>query len=130
MIHNLTYILQADAKDIFYQLESRLSLVGIQTRHLRSSDKYSYFEASWDDAEVPDPHLKGSRSRNAGAKPKQLIYNGEPVTCGSIFQLRNVKNLSDAEIGMIFDVSESTIARRRKKHLSDGSFYKDSTIIF
>lgn len=130
MIHNLTYILQADDKDIFHQLESRLYLVGIQTRHLKSSDKYSYFELSWDDTDIPSLHKKNNHSRNAGAKPKQLLYNGNPATCGFIFQLRNVKNLSDAEIGMIFDVSESTIARRRKKHLSEGTFYEDSSIIF
>lgn len=130
MIHNLTYILQSDDKDIFHQLESRLSLVGIQTRHLKSSDKYSYLELSWDDADIPTPHLRNSNSKNAGAKPKQLVYDGKPVSCGIIYELRHTKNLSDAEIGLIFDVSESTIARRRKKHLSEGSFYEDSDIIF
>ncbi|MCM1219308.1 MAG: hypothetical protein NC548_32920 [Lachnospiraceae bacterium] len=75
-------------------------------------------------------HLGKSGSKKAGAKPKQLIYNGEPVTCGFVFQLRNVKNLSDAEIGLIFDISESTIARRRKKHSAEGSFYAGSTVIF
>lgn len=130
MIQNLIYILQSEDKDIFHQFESRLSLVGIQTRHLKSSDKYSYFEASWDDANVPTLHLRNSNSKNAGAKPKQLVHDGKPVSCGFIYTLRHTKNLSDAEIGLIFDVSESTIARRRKRHLSDGSFYENSNIIF
>lgn len=130
MIRKLTYAIYSDDADILQQFEDRLLLVGIQVKHIRSSDKYHYFDASWDDTDIPDLHIKGSRSRNAGAKPKQLLYNGNPATCGFIFQLRNVKNLSDAEIGMIFDVSESTIARRRKRHLSEGSFYENSTIIF
>lgn len=130
MIHTLTYILQSNDADQLHQFESRLALVGIQTKHLKSSDKYSYLEASWDDADNLNQPFKNSRSKNAGAKPKQLIYNGSPVTCSFVFQLRNDKNLSDAEIGMIFDVSESTIARRRKKHLSDGNFCEGSKVIF
>lgn len=130
MLHKISYAVMSDDTDILQQFESRLAIVGIQVKHLKSSDRYSYFEASWDDADNPIPPLKTSRSSNAGAKPKPLIYNGSPATCGFVFQLRNDKNLSDAEIGLIFDVSESTISRRRKKHLSEGTFYADSKIIF
>lgn len=130
MLHKISYAVMSDDTDILQQFESRLAIVGIQVNLIKSSDRYSYFEASWDDADIPCQPFKNSRSRNAGAKPKQLIYNGSPVTCGFVFQLRNNKNLSDAEIGLIFDVSESTISRRRKKHLSDGNFYKDSSTIF
>lgn len=130
MLHNLTYILNSENQEILRLFEAKLSLVGIHTKHIKSSDRYHYFEASWDDTDILDRHLKNSRSQNAGAKPKQLLYNGNPATCGFIFQLRNIKNLSDAEIGMIFDVSESTISRRRKKHLSNGDFYENSNIIF
>lgn len=130
MIHTVTYILQSNNADQLHQFESRLALVGIQINHIKSSDKYSYFEALWDDTDTPNIHIGGSRSKNAGPKPKQLTYNGSPATCGFVFQLRNGKNLSDAEIGLIFDVSESTISRRRKKHLAEGSFYEDSKIIF
>lgn len=130
MMHKLVYAVNSIDTDTLQQFSDRLSLCGIQTKQLKTSDKYSYFEAVWDDADIPKLHPKNSRSGNAGAKPKQFIYNGSPVSCGFIFQLRNVKKLSDAEIGLIFDVSESTVARRRKKHLSDGSFYEGSTILF
>ncbi len=131
MVHKITYAVNLNDTDVLQQFEYILSLVGIQTKQLKGSDnKYGYFEASWDDADNPNQDLRKSGSKNAGAKPKQLIYNGEPVTCGFIFQLRNMKNLSDAEIGLIFDISESTISRRRKKHSSEGSFYEGSNIIF
>lgn len=130
MIYKLIYAVNSDNKNIIQQFENRLSIANIYTKQLKSSDKYSYFEASWDDANVPTLHLRNSNSKNAGAKPKQLVHDGKPVSCGFIYTLRHTKNLSDAEIGLIFDVSESTIARRRKRHLSDGSFYENSNIIF
>lgn len=130
MIQSFTYFVDSKNFEIQKRFEARLSLVGIQTKQLNSSDKYCYFEAVWDDADIPEIHIKSNRSRNAGAKPKPLIYNGEPATCGFIYKLRGEKNLSDAEIGMIFDVSESTIARRRKKHLANGNFYDGSKVIF
>ena len=49
---------------------------------------------------------------------------------GTIYQLRNHKYLSDAEIGSLFDISESTVTRRRKKHISNGNFYDGSNIVF
>ncbi|MCM1222007.1 MAG: hypothetical protein NC548_46795 [Lachnospiraceae bacterium] len=128
MVHKLVYAADSNDADALGQFNDRLALSGIQTKQLNTSDRYSYFEAVWDDADIPAP--KSSHSKNAGAKPKPFIYNGKPVDCGFIYQLRNIKNLSDAEIGLIFDVSESTVARRRKKHLSDGSFYEDSTVLF
>lgn len=130
MIYKLIYAVNSGDKNILQQFENRLSLANIYTKQLKASDKYSYFEASWDDADVPKLHPQNRGSRNAGAKPKRLVHDGKTVTCGFIYELRHIKNLSDAEIGLIFDVSESTIARRRKKHLSEGSFYADSGIIF
>ena len=96
---------------------------GVQTKHLQSDSKLNYFESSWDDADSP-------AKKNPGPPSKELKYNGEAVTCGTIYQLRNKKNLSDARIGALFDMSESTITRRRKKHIANGDFYDGSTIIF
>lgn len=126
MTHRITYAVHVEDGPAMEQFSGRLSSAGVQTRHLKSSDRYSYFESSWDDADMPKAHFKGS----AGAKPKKLRYKGNPVTCGFIHMLKNEKHLSDAEIGLLFDISESTISRRRKKHLDNGSFYEGSNDIF
>lgn len=61
---------------------------------------------------------------------KQIKYNGNSVTCGTIYQLKVVKGFSDYAISALFNVSESTIWRRRKKHTENGDFYDGSTTIF
>lgn len=127
MIHKIIFATNSD-KDTLQQFQNRLLMVGVQTKHLKSETRFNYFESTWDDTVIPKLAFKGNT--NAGAKPKQLIYNGESVTCSTIYQLRNYKHLSDAEIGSLFDISESTITRRRKKHISNGDFYDGSSIIF
>lgn len=130
MLHKLNYVINSNDYDILQQFKEKLSLVGIETKPLKSSDKYCCFESSWNDSDAQNLHLKNSNSRNAGAKPKQLQYNGKPVTCGMVYQFRHTKNLSDAEIASLFDISESTVCRRRKKHISNGDFYSNSSTIF
>ena len=126
MIHTIILATNSDEESL-QQFQSRLLMVGVQTNHLKSDSKLNYFEFSWDDADSPQLS-KGNR--NAGAKPKQLTYNGELVTCSTIYQFRNTKHLSDAEIGTMLDVSESTITRRRKNHISNGEFYDGSSTNF
>ena len=130
MIQKITYVINSNDMDILQQFTDRLALVGIQTKHIKSSDKYIYCESCWSDLDTPNLQSNKHNSRNPGAKPKQLIHNAKPVDCGFIYQLKYSKNLSDAEIASLFDVSESTISRRRKKHLSDGTFYDGSDTIF
>ena len=127
MIHKIIFATNSD-DETFQQFQNVLLMVGVQINHLKSEGKLNYYESIWDDADRLE--LTSKRNTNAGAKPKQLIYNGEPVTCGTIYQLRNHKYLSDAEIGSLFDISESTITRRRKKHISNGNFYDGSSIVF
>lgn len=127
MIHKIIFATNSD-EDTLQQFQNMLLMVGIQINHLRSEGKLNYYESIWDDANSSKMASKGNV--NSGAKPKQLIYNGEPVSCGTIYQLRNYKHLSDAEIGSLFDISESTVSRRRKKHISNGNFYDGSNIAF
>lgn len=127
MIHKIIFATNSD-KDTLQQFQNRLLMVGVQTKHLKSETRFNYFESTWDDADSLE--LTKKSNKNAGAKPKQLTYNGESVTCSIIYQLRNYKHLSDAEIGSLFDISESTITRRRKKHISNGDFYDGSSIVF
>lgn len=133
MRHKIIYAIKAyvddDAKAV-QQFTDRLLLVGIQTSLIKSTEKYSYYESSWDDADVLEVPLKEHNARNAGAKPKELFYQDEPVSCGFIYLLRTQKHLSDAEIAFLFDVSESTISRRRKKHMESGDFCENSEVVF
>ena len=122
MIHTIIFAANSN-EDTLQQFQSRLLSAGIQTKHLQSDGKLNYFESSWDDADSPV-------KKNSGPQSKELTYNGEAVTCGTIYQLRNKKNLSDSRIGALFGISESTITRRRKKHVSDGDFYDGSTTVF
>ena len=128
MIQKLTCALNSNDDILIQQFTDRLLLVGIHSEKLKPSDKYCYFEITWDDSDTNLP-LKHN-IRNAGAKPKELQYNNSPATCGLIYQLRSHKHFSDAQIGAMLDVSESTICRRRKKHISDGNFYNESNTIF
>lgn len=61
---------------------------------------------------------------------KQIEYKGHSVTCGAIYQLKEVKAFSDYAIATLLNVSESTVWRRRKQHTENGDFYEGSTIIF
>ena len=130
MIQKIIYAVNSSDDNLLSQFIDRLSRAGIQTKQLESAaGKYSYFESVWNNAAEILP-LPKRNHHTAGAKPKKLQYNGKSVTCGFIYLLRTQHHLSDAEIGALLDVSESTIARRRKKHSSDGNFYADSDTIF
>lgn len=128
MIQKITCAANTTDNLMFQQLTDRMLSSGIAVNNIKTSSKYIYFDAVWDDTDMPENPRPKSGHR-AGAKPKKLIYDGKNATCGLVWQLRN-NGLSDAEIGLVLDVSESTIARRRKKHLSDGSFTENSTAIF
>lgn len=130
MIQKITCAANTTDNLIFQQLTDRMLSSGIAVNNIKTSSKYIYFDASWDDTKIPAPPAiqKPTHSR-AGAKPKKLTYDDRNVTCGLVWRLRN-DGLSDAEIGLVLDVSESTICRRRKKHLSNGSFVEGSTVIF
>lgn len=128
MIQKLTFAVNSNDDILIQNFLSRLLLANIQAKILKSSDKYSYIDITWNDSDINLP-LK-LNSRNAGAKAKILHYNNSPVTCGLIYKLRNEQHLSDAQIAALLNVSESTICRRRKKHFSDGCFYEGSKTIF
>ena len=129
MIQKITCALNTNDDILIKNFISKLLLANIQAKILKSSDKYCYLDVSWDDSNAV-LSAKKHNIRNAGAKPKELQYNNSPVTCGLVYQLRSQKHFSDAQIGAMFDVSESTICRRRKKHISDGCFYEGSKTIF
>lgn len=130
MIQKITCAANTTDNLMFQQLTDRMLSSGIAVNNIKTASKYIYFDAVWDDTDMPKPPRQKSNHNKAGAKPKKLIYDGKNATCGLVWQLRNEMHLSDAEIGLILDVSESTICRRRKKHLSDGSFVENSAVIF
>lgn len=127
MIQKITCAVNTTDHLLMQQFTDRMLLSGITTKNVKPTSKYIYFDASWDDANVPGIPI--SSHNRAGAKPRKLTYDGGDATCGLVWKLRR-EGLSDAEIGLILDASESTIARRRKKHLADGSFVEDSTAVF
>ena len=129
MVQKLTCALNSNDDILIQYFLSRLLLANIQAKILKSSDKYSYIDITWDDSDT-DLSVKKHNIRNAGAKSKELQYNNSPATCGLIYKLRNEQHLSDAQIAALLNVSESTICRRRKKHFSDGCFYEGSKTIF
>lgn len=124
----IRYIINPEDDSAMEQFIDRLQFLGIQTINMKSFDKYKCFESTWDDTENPELLLKNSR--NAGAKQKELNYNGKPVPCSSVFLLKSQKKLSSTQIANLFDVSESTISRRIKKHTEDGNFHEKSKVIF
>ena len=105
----------------------RIQSAGIQTSQIKYSESYKCFEATWD-SNISEQIT--TNPRNAGAKQKQLRYNGKTVSCGSVYLVKSQKNLSNAQIGQLFQVSESTISRRIKKHTEDGNFHEKSKVIF
>ncbi len=105
----------------------RIQSAGIQTSQIKYNESYKCFEATWDSS------VSGNATtnpRNAGAKLKQLRYNGKTVPCGSVYLAKSQKKLSNAQIGELFGVSESTISRRIKRHSADGDFHERSKVIF
>lgn len=64
------------------------------------------------------------------AHTKQIEYKGNPVVCGAIYRLKEAKGFSDYAISTLLNVSESTVWRRRKKHIKNRDYYADSTTIF
>lgn len=128
MLQKILYAIYPEDNFAVQKFMERLALAGVQTEEIESSGKYAYFESSWEDTEIPEQFLKNSR--NAGAKMKQLEYKGKSVSCGSVWQLKYYKNFSNKKIGQLFDVSESTISRRIKRHSSNGNFYENSKVIF
>lgn len=128
MLQKILYAIYPEDNFAVQKFMERLALAGVQTEEIESSGKYAYFESSWEDTEIPEQFLKNSR--NAGAKMKQLEYKGKPVACASVYLLKKQKNLSNAQIGELFEVSESTISRRIKKHSADGNFHERSKVMF
>lgn len=123
MVQTITCAVNSNNSAVLQQFIKRLSISGIKAHQGQPSEKYTYLQLIWDDADIP-------RHKNAGAKPKKLQYEGKTATCAFVYWLRNEKKLSDAEIASLYDVSESTISRRRKKHMENGCFHEDSTAIF
>ena len=130
MVQRIMYAIYPESEYTVQKFMDRLEIAGIYTNRIKSSDKYDYFESSWDDKEIPLLSVQKGNCRNAGAKMKQLEYKGKPVACGSVYFLKKQKNLSNAQIGELFQVSESTISRRIKKHSVDGNFNENSKTIF
>lgn len=128
MVHKIIFAVGSVDNSAVQKFLNRIQNVGIQTRKVKSSDSYICFQSVWDDSNIPEIFIQNPR--NAGAKLKQLRYNGKTVSCGFVYLLKCQKNLSNAEIGQIFNVSESTISRRIKKHSADGNFYENSKKIF
>ena len=92
----IRYIINPEDDSAMEQFIDRLQFLGIQTINMKSFDKYKCFESTWDDTENPELLLKNSR--NAGAKQKELNYNGKPVPCSSVFLLKSQKKLSSTQI--------------------------------
>lgn len=129
MIHTVICAVKSKNGLIVQQFLERLASAGIKATDQTPTDsKYTYFDLCWDDADTQTT-ANHPNTHRAGAKPKKLLHDGKPVTCGVVWQMRN-DGISDAVIGLVLDVSESTISRRRKKHLADGSFYRGNNTIF
>lgn len=129
MVHTVTCAIKSNDGLIVQQFVDRLAAVGIKAADQTPPDsKYTYFNLCWDDEDTQTASRHRGPHR-AGAKPKKLLYDGEQATCGLVWRLRD-GGMSDAAIGLMLDAAESTISRRRKKHMADGDFYKDSNVIF
>lgn len=128
MIQKITCAANTTDSLIFQQFADRMLLSGITVDNIKHFSKYIYFDVHWDDTDM----LKTSAANrsNAGAKPKKLTYEGNAVVCGFVWHLRNEGHLSDADIGLILGASESTICRRRKRHMENGEFFENSACVF
>lgn len=130
MKHSIIYVIKKEDDVFMQEFIERLQCVEIQTRKINDTEKYTYYESSWDDVDIFKAPMKEHNPRNAGAKPKEIRYKDKPVSCGFIYLLRKQNHLSDAEIASLFDISESTISRRRRKHIENGNFYENSKVVF
>lgn len=131
MIQKITCAANTTDSLIFQQLADRMLLSGINVDNINHFSKYIYFDVHWNDADMLKPSvIQKSNHSNAGAKPKKLTYEGNAVACGFVWHLRNEGHLSDADIGLILGASESTICRRRKRHMENGEFFKNSECVF
>ena len=127
MVHKLIFAVNSRDDSTVQNFVDRIQSAGIQISQIKYTESYKCFEATW------DSNISGqitTNPRNAGAKQKQLRYNGKTVSCGSVYLAKSQKNLSNAQIGELFQVSESTISRRIKRHSADGNFYEGSKTIF
>lgn len=118
--------LRTSRKDNLQDFIDRLHIVGIDTEVSEQHGKY-YIKSTWNEEEIP--FKIGMKHKNCGAPKKQLTYNDKPVSCGTIYKLRE-NGYSDLSIAQLLNTSESTVARRRKQHTSDNEFYSDSQVIF
>lgn len=131
MIQKITCAANTTDSLIFQQLADRMLLSGINVDNINHFSKYIYFDVHWDDTDMlKTSAIQKSNHGNAGAKPKKLIYEGNAATCGLVWNLRTQGHLSDADIGLVLGASESTICRRRKRHMANGEFFENSEIIF
>lgn len=127
MIQKFTYITNGE-QSVIDKFVRRISAAGISTTIVGRSGKNTMLESRWDDAVIAHK-ISLSKRENIGCPPKELTYEGKPVTCASVYGLRS-QGVSDARIAELLDVSESTITRRRKKHLKEGNFYANSKTRF
>lgn len=106
------------------QFRDRLQMIDVGMDYIGVHGKAYGYEIYFDDPATFHTHKK------IGAPQKTLITeNGENVTCGMVYSMKQ-KGFSDASIAETLNSSESTITRRRKKHISDGSFFEGSLTIF
>lgn len=130
MIQKITCAVNTTDNLLFQQFIQRMFLSGITVDNIKHSSKCIYFDVHWDDTDMPAHAIQKPDHNKAGAKPKKLTYDGNAVACGFVWHLRNEGHLSDADIGLILGASESTICRRRKRHMANGEFFENSEIIF
>lgn len=131
MIQKITCAANTTDSLIFQQFVNRMLLSGIVVDNIKHLSKYIYFDVHWDDTDMlKTSAIQKSNHGNAGAKPKKLTYEGNAATCGLVWNLRTQGHLSDADIGLVLGASESTICRRRKRHMANEEFFENSECIF
>lgn len=118
---NITCAVNTLNENILQDFKKKMAASRIHVTDIpqQANSRYVYFRLEWDN-DLP--------RQKAGAKPKKLFFKGKEADCSLIWKFR-MEGLSDAEIAAVLDIGESTVRRRRKKHLEDGDFYEGSTII-
>lgn len=53
MVQRIMYAIYPESEYTVQKFMDRLKIAGIYTNRIKSSDKYDYFESSWDDKEIP-----------------------------------------------------------------------------
>ena len=82
MIQKITCAANTTDNLMFQQLTDRMLSSGIAVNNIKTSSKYIYFDAVWDDTDMPENPRPKSGHR-AGAKPKKLyedtgyVWKGE-----------------------------------------------------